>query len=181
MDRELIEYIPQILQNTEEYKAILNDGEQEQVNILWQEITNTLNNQFVQSANEAGISRYEKMLNIVPNTYDTLDARKSRILTRWYDPIAYTMETLKDKLTALCGEGNYSINADFTNYSMTITASLPLSGQVRELEKMLMELIPANIVVTIVNNLVRDVQNDMYQGTVITENKIYTIEQEEVE
>ena len=79
--KELIKYIPYMLQDIREYKAILEDGEQEKIDILWQNLEDTLNNQFVESANEAGVRRYEKILNISPKTTATLEERKFTILT----------------------------------------------------------------------------------------------------
>ena len=158
---KLIEYIPQSLQDVEEYKAILEEAEQEEINELWQELWNTLNNQFILNTNEEGIARYEKLLNIKPNSYDTLLARQSRVITRWNDQGVYTLKTLKEKLTVLCGEDNFSIVTDFVNYAMTINVALSLSGQAHELEYMLKWLVPANIVVTTNNNLIRDIDNGM--------------------
>lgn len=177
-NNKLIEYIPQVLQDVEEYKAILEDGEQEEIDILWQELSNILNNQFIFDTNEKGIARYEKLLNIKPNSYDTLLARQSRVVNRWNDQGVYTLNVLKEKLTMLCGENNFSIVTDFENYSITVNVALPLSGQVDELEYMFKWIIPANIVVTTNNNLVRDIDNGMYQGTPIVSSKRYTIDGE---
>jgi hypothetical protein len=91
------------------------------------------------------------------------------------------MKTLEDKLTMICGEGNFTITPNFNNYEMTITVKLPLQGQVNDLEYMLSWLIPANIKVITINDLYREVNDDMYHATAVVSGKRYTIDQEEGE
>ena len=176
---DLTKYVPQTLKDFLDIKYIV-DAENPEFNSVLS-ITSSLSNaSFINEADEIGVYRFEKMLGITPNDYDTIQARQSRILTRWNDTIPYTMETLKEKLTVLCGEDNFSITTDFENYSITITVSLPLSGQVEELEYLIKNLVPANLIVEMLNNMSRDIDDSMYQATAVVSNIRHTIEQEEV-
>lgn len=147
----LISYLPQFVQEYREIKQVMI-GETPEIQILEDETEIMKNNQFILSCNEVGIRRFEILLGITPNSDDTLDARISRVITRWNDSIPYTFRGLIDRLNIMCGEGNYTLLPNFNEYELELVVCLPLSGQVEELDYMLSYMIPANIKV-ISNNL----------------------------
>lgn len=121
--------------------------EQIQIEIAEMELENTVNNAFIMSCNLNGILRYESMLGIIPNPYDTLEARQIRVMARWNNMMPYTYRELIKMLDVLCGKGNYVLAPDFNNYSLGIITNLPLSSQLEELEKLIYNIIPCNLVV----------------------------------
>lgn len=148
----LIGYLPPFMQEYVEMQQIMN-AEQPDVQVLEDETEIIKNNQFIQSCNIVGIRKFEQLMHIVPLPYDTLDARISRVLTRWNDIVPYTKQTLKAKLDTLCGVGNYTMIPNFDAYTLDIITHLELSGQVDELDYILSYMIPANIVFTARNEI----------------------------
>ena len=147
----LISYLPQFVQEYREIKQVMI-GETPEIQILEDETEIIKNNQFILTCDEVGIKRFETLLGITPSPDDTLDARISRVITRWNDSIPYTYRGLIDRLNIMCGEGNYTLLPNFNDYELELVVCLPLSGQVEELDYMLSYMIPANIKV-ISNNL----------------------------
>lgn len=111
------------------------------------------NNLFIETCDEKGISRFESIMGIYPLDTDTLESRISRVLTRWNEKLPYTFLFLLSKLDSLCGKENYIIVKDFNNYKMDITTYLELSGQVEELDYLLNNIIPANILLNVKNEV----------------------------
>ena len=108
-NRHLINYLPEFLRDIREYKAILTDGVEPEIVNLYQAIENALNNQFIQDADEYGVSRWEKILGITYKSDYTLDERKFAILTKINEHLPYTTKSMEKRLESLCGKDNYSV------------------------------------------------------------------------
>ena len=147
--KNLIEYIPQIFQDIREYKAIFEDGEQEEFNVLWQGIENALNNQFVEYANEAGVKRSEKILNISPKSTATLDERKFTIKSRLNEEIPFTFKMLDKKLKMLCGDDGYILVSIPEEYRLVVGLGLVAYNNYYDVENLLKKMVPANIIIEI--------------------------------
>ena len=174
-DVELLKHLPLFIQEYREIKHIMN-SEQPAIQKLEDETEIIKNNQFILSCDIDGIARFENLLGITPKPDDTLDARKSRVITRWNDSIPYTYKGLKEKLNVMCGEGNYLLIPSFNEYGLEIVVSLPLSGQADELDYMLSYMIPANIVVTSRNNMVRTMTGTVHGGGTTIETSNFTLQ-----
>lgn len=146
-DVELLNHLPLFLQEYREIRAIMQT-ENPEIQIAEDETEIIFNNQFIQSCNLKGISRFESLMGITPEINDTLESRISRVLTRWNDTVPYTFIVLCQKLNTLCEKDNYEIERNINKYTMDITTHLELPGQVDELDYILDYIIPANIVVT---------------------------------
>ncbi|MCR5777257.1 MAG: YmfQ family protein [Lachnospiraceae bacterium] len=162
-DVRLIEHLPPFVQQYREIKAIM-DAENPEVQTLENATETIKNNQFIVSCNLAGIARYEQLIGITPDPYDTLDARISRVLIRWNDKAPYTKWTLKNRLDTLCGEGEYTIDYRYDDYEVDIDTNLELSGQVKELERIINTMIPANLVVNSNNKMPFTIDTPLYYG-----------------
>ncbi|WP_425755382.1 putative phage tail protein [Ihubacter sp. rT4E-8] len=171
----LLSFLPEFVQEYREIKHIMN-SEQPEIQKLEDETEIIKNNQFILSCDIDGIARFENLLGITPKPDDTLDARKSRVITRWNDSIPYTYKGLKEKLNVMCGEGNYLLIPSFNEYGLEIVVSLPLSGQADELDYMLSYMIPANIVVTSRNNMVRTMTGTVHGGGTTIETSNFTLQ-----
>ena len=171
----LLSFLPEFVQEYREIKHIMN-SEQPEIQKLEDETEIIKNNQFILSCDIDGIARFENLLGITPKPDDTLDARKSRVITRWNDSIPYTYKGIKEKLNVMCGEGNYLLIPSFNEYGLEIVVSLPLSGQADELDYMLSYMIPANIVVTSRNNMVRTMTGTVHGGGTTIETSNFTLQ-----
>lgn len=171
----LLSFLPEFVQEYREIKHIMN-SEQPEIQKLEDETEIIKNNQFILSCDIDGIARFENLLGITPKPDDTLNARKSRVITRWNNSIPYTYKGLKEKLNVMCGEGNYLLIPSFNEYGLEIVVSLPLSSQADELDYMLSYMIPANIVVTSRNNLVRTMTGTVHGGGTTIETSNFTLQ-----
>lgn len=171
----LIDYLPRFVSEYKEIKKIMS-SEQQEIDSLRIEINRMFNNQFIMNCDVKGITRFEKLLGIIPNKFDTLESRKSRVLVRWNDSIPYTLKELKEKLLVMCGEGNFDVELD--EYNLIITVKLPLINQVNELEYMLNYMIPCNLIVTTRNNLEYKASAVFYASPFNAINRIYNIKSE---
>lgn len=146
----LIEYLPPFIADYREMQEIMSAENPEFV-LTAKEYDRLLDNQFIISCDEVGISRFEKILGIVPTANDTLQSRISRVLIRWNDTAPYTWKAFLQKLQTLCGD-DFEVIPDWNNYTLKIITHLDVYGQVDELENILGYMPPSNIEI-IANNV----------------------------
>lgn len=149
---DLVSYLPPIMAEFQEYRATL-EAENPEFVIIWNATDQVLQNEFIATADEYGINRFEQILNILPSKEDTLESRRSRVQTRWFNTIPYTLKALFGKLIALCGENNFTVVKDYDHYKISIFTDLELFGQAEELDFTLDTMIPCNMIVVSRNNI----------------------------
>lgn len=154
-DVNLIEHLPLFIQQFREMKQIM-DAENPEFQLMIDESERIKNNQFIETSDLLGISKFEGLLNIHPSPDDTLESRISRIMTRWNDVVPYTYRALIQKLVQLCDGLNFTINKNFDEYKMEIITHLELSGQVDELQYLFGYIIPVNLELTSKNEIYCD-------------------------
>lgn len=143
---DLISYLPEYLQEYREIQEALN-SQQPEVQKL-EDITEILmNNQFILWSDEQGIERFENMLGLKALDDDTLENRRFRVLSRWNNAIPYTVFILKEKLKTLCGEEGYSLEIFHEEYRIKVRVALKSRKNYRMAEEMLLEVVPANMVI----------------------------------
>lgn len=163
-DVDLVSYLPPFMQTYKEPVAAL-EAENPEFQIIWKATDRVLYNRFISTADEYGISRFEKMLGIYPTSEDTLESRRSRVQSKWFNKIPYTMRVLLQKLTVLCGNTDFSLTHDFkVGYTLTLETDLELYGQVEELEYIINSMIPENIVVVSKNSIPCNVKGAVLFG-----------------
>ncbi len=150
---DLVSYLPEFMQTYVEPVAAL-ESENPEFDIVWKAVDRILYNRFIATADEYGISRFERMLGIHPSTQDTLESRRSRVQSKWFNKVPYTYKVLLQKLTVLCGDTDFRLTHNFTTgYTLTLFTNLELYGQVEELENIINTMIPCNIVVDSTNEI----------------------------
>lgn len=159
-DVELLKSLPLFIQEYREIREIMK-AENPDFQSYSDETEIILNNQFIQSCNETGISRFEKMMGITSSEDESLQGRISKVLSRWNDSIPYTFILLCRKLNALCGQNNYEITRNINEYTMEILTHLEYLGQVEELEYLTSYMIPANIDYKLNNKISINVDGDI--------------------
>lgn len=147
-ERQLLDYLPPFLQEVADLCHIMK-AEQPEFDNLWEQIANALNDQFVLTATEKGIKRWEQMLKISPKDTDTLEERRFRIITKINRELPYTERKLHETLTAICGEGNYEIDLQPQNYHITVKLALANQNNYREVVNLLVNMLPANLTQTV--------------------------------
>ncbi len=153
---DLVSYLPPFLAEYEQTKATL-EAENPEFVITWNAADRVLRNEFIATADEYGISRFERMLKIYPSKEDTLESRRARVQARWISPLPYTEKMFLEKLISICGENNFTFTKKYEQYRIEIEVSLELFGQVEELVNIIGEMFPCNIVAVVKNNITIEV------------------------
>ncbi|MCI9430596.1 MAG: DUF2313 domain-containing protein [Lachnospiraceae bacterium] len=149
---DLISYLPPFIA---EYKQVSRtlEAENPEFRIVWEAANRVLYNEFIATADEYGIGRYEKMLKIYPSKEDTLESRRARVQARWISCLPYTERMLLEKLISLCGKNDFRLIKKYDCYRIELEVSLELFGQVEELERIVSTVIPCNMVIIIRNKI----------------------------
>lgn len=143
MDRELIEYLPEFMREYREIKIIC-DKEQQQVEKIWEQCERIWDNQFIATADEETIKRWERMLKV--NVGDTwnLEDRRNKILSIITEQRPYTDEALDIMLKSIFGEENYQM--EYINpLELLVSVSFESKNEIVNVEKMLDRILPANL------------------------------------
>ncbi len=143
-ETKLCEYLPEYLQEYREIKETL-EAENPEFQLIWNASDKVLSNQYIQTADEYGISRFERLLGILPSVQDNLESRRAKVQARWFNTLPYTLRALIGKLKALSGDKGFTLTKYYEIYRLDIETDLELYGQVEELERIVEELLPCNI------------------------------------
>jgi hypothetical protein len=160
-DVDLVSYLPPFMADYKEIRETLK-AEDPEFRLIWDASQSVLYNEFIMTADEYGISRYEKMLDLYPAKEDTLESRRAKVLIRWTASLPYTDRMFLEKLIAICGENNFVLTKQYDRYRIEVEVSLDLFGQLEELEKVVGIMIPCNMVIVIKNKLSYEVRNTAY-------------------
>ena len=117
-----------------------------EVQAIWDLLINIFKEQYIYTADDYGLSQWEKILELQPEPTDSSDTRRFAILAALLGQRPYTMIKLRELLDTLCGEGNYKIIEDFNNYSIKFKISLGVKKQRDIVANMLKEIIPMNLI-----------------------------------
>jgi hypothetical protein len=146
-DRNLIDYLPPFERNVKEFDAILTQAEQPEMVLLWDAYNDILNDQFIMDATENGVSRWEKILGIVPKATETLESRKFTILTRTSEQPPFTLTALEKQLETLCGAGNYEVTRDVSAKILYVRVALAAKSNFNDVGVLLERIVPANMLI----------------------------------
>ncbi len=144
MDRRLINYLPPVLQQVQEFQAI-NAANEPEISIAWDALAAVMANQFLDAADEWGVAVWERELRILPKGTDTMEFRKARIKSMWNTQLPYTLPQLRNILQALCGAGNYSADIAAGSYHLVVKIGLAAKSNYRDVQSLLQQVIPANL------------------------------------
>lgn len=150
---ELKRYLPPFLQEYEELSSCLNAEDPEFI-LVWNGTERVLKNAFIETADEYGLKRFEKLLGIFPSKEDDIESRRSRIFSRWFTTLPYTFRVFIRRMELLCGGRDFIVTKYFTEeYRLEIESYMEQFGQVAELEHMIDTIVPCNMVVNVLNRI----------------------------
>lgn len=175
-DVNLTSYLPEFMQSYTEPMSAL-EAENPEFAIMWKAVDRLLYNRFISTADEYGISRFEKMLGIYPQITDTLEVRRMRVQNRWFNAIPYTIRALAERIAKLLDEEqSFSIWSDFKEaYTLVITLYMLNDSKAEEVQYILSTMIPENIVTSIICENVH--LGKIYFGAVMHEADIIEMKQ----
>ena len=147
MRRKLQDYLPPILLKTYEF-PLLCDTEQPEIDRLRDAADAVLDAQFISTAGETAIARYEKIFGITPMDTDTLDERRFRVLAKINAQLPFSVRRLRQQLETLCGADGYKLEIDGGRYTLTVKVALTAKRNRAAVEELLGVIVPANMVCT---------------------------------
>ena len=131
MRKKLQDYLPPILLRTYEF-PLLCETEQPEIDRLHDAADAVLDAQFLSTAGEYAIQRYEKIFGVAPQDTDTLDERRFKVLTRINTQLPFSVRRLRQQLATLCG----------------VKVALTAKRNQQAVEELLADIVPANMVCT---------------------------------
>lgn len=147
MRKKLQDYLPPILLKTYEF-PLLCDTEQPEIDRLRDAADAVLDAQFISTAGETAIARYEKIFKITPMDTDTLDERRFRVLAKINAQLPFSVRRLRQQLATLCGADGYKLELDGGKYTLTVKVALTAKRNQQAVEELLADIVPANMVCT---------------------------------
>lgn len=160
---ELLKKLPLFHRNIYEFQQISKATTPELEQLL-HKIDFILDNWFIDTSDEYGISRMEKIVGIVSDSNIDLETRRFNLLLKMSEKLPYTDETLEERLTSLCGAGNYSIHRDYDNYKIDITTSLEAGDTFESMCEALDNMIPCNMDLSVSNKVIIISTGVIYTG-----------------
>ncbi len=148
---DLIACLPSFLAGYGEIKEILK-AEEPEFSLLWDNTKRALYNQFITTADEKGIAGYERLLGLLPESSDSLEQRRARVMSKWLAKLPYTYKALIERLKALCGD-DFSLYCDFEKYILRLLVHFREYSSFLEVKKLFREMLPANIFYVAVNSV----------------------------
>ena len=152
MDRQLINYLPYQVREFQEYKGIAI-GEQPEFELAWDHWQEVFDNQFIDTAKDYGLSRWEKMLHITPKATDTLESRRIRIKSQLNNFTPYTFRVFMQMMNHLANGELFQVFLDPGSYLMRFLLEWGANGKIEALEWLIEEILPANIAIDAKNEL----------------------------
>ncbi len=146
---KLIDYLPPYIQNYKEIEEIMVT-ENPEMQLVADETEVIKNNQYILTCDEKGISRFEKLLNILVSKNDSLDARIKRVLVKWNDNIPYTYENLEVFLNSLCGDDGYFMYLFNDEYKLDVYIRLKVKEMYDDVVLLLDRVVPCNLGVNVI-------------------------------
>ncbi|MDU0938755.1 MAG: hypothetical protein E7A81_00500 [Clostridiales bacterium] len=164
---ELIKYLPDYVADYREIKSI-TIAEDPEFKLVWNEADNTRNNQFLDTCDEVGLSRFEKLLSL-KNEIKSVDMRKvvvrSKLLLQDFDLISY--------LSSLYGSENFSVLVK--GYNLYINLFTKFDDIKKELEATLKEMVPVNMITNITYE--KAMLGIIYQGGIICQADVFRLKE----
>lgn len=148
MDRkvEIESYAPEFLSEYKEIKTIYN-CENIELEKIWELFYSILDNAFIETANEYGVERWEKIIGITANkSIESLQFRKERILNRLTMMPPFTIRFLRKQLDTVIGVEKYDVYVDYANYTLYLESSAVNQNWYEEISFTINQIKPANIV-----------------------------------
>lgn len=165
MERQLIQYLPYAVREFDVFKA-LTAGEQPEFELAWDAQELALANQYIDTATNYGLSRWEAMLQIVPRTSDTLESRRIKIKAKLNTIVPYTIRALIEKITAIAEGDPFTVTIAEASYVLQIITEWESNGQVDSLKDILELMVPVNIAIDSQNQISGEIENPAYISSI---------------
>lgn len=138
---EMLGFLPEFLRDFRELREIIT-AEEPEFDMLVENLENTLNSMFIETATEMGLEKYEKLLNIKPISTN-IEERRASVMALWFSNMPFTIRALKERLSMI--QGNSNVDAWVTNYLLHVKTDLSTNEQISNARIIIDSMIPANL------------------------------------
>lgn len=145
--KNYIKYLPEFMQRFKEIKEISN-AEDKIIKDEWERYKDTENSQWIDTAEERGLKRYEDMLNISGGG-NSVQVRREALKVKYNNNFIYTHYTFKKYLDDICGKENYDLEIVYNKYAVNISLGLNKKFLFSILKDYVRSIIPANMEVNV--------------------------------
>ena len=158
----LKKYLPGFIGGIKEFQE-LDKTVSIEIDELRAKILQIQENQFIETASDEGLRRYEQLMRL-PSTGD-IELRRFNILNKYNSTIPFTMRWLNNMLNTTLGKGNFLLDINYNKYTLTISIVASKEHLIEMLYKDLRKKIPCNLVLNITT--LAPVEVDSYAGVYI--------------
>ena len=144
----LLSYWMPVLRGIKEFKQIAL-AEEPEIVLLLNACDRALSNMFIETADEAGIERFERLMGITLASDASLEVRRFNAQVKWGEAKPYTEAELNKLLSNMLGEGNYGVAVNYADYEITVKLGLGQEDMVDTVAKLLEQVVPVNMVINI--------------------------------
>lgn len=145
-DTDLLSLLPPWYREILDYQQLCF-AEEAQFEALAAEITAVADNFFFQTMGASAVGMWEKVFGILADpAAETLSFRRARVLSRVSTRPPFTMAFLRQKLDELIGEGQWTVEMDYKNYTLYIESAAYSQNYAAEISYTVGRVKPAHIV-----------------------------------
>lgn len=145
VETNLIEYLPRWFRDVLEFQALCQT-ETEQLEGLAEAMGAVADNFFFQTMDVGAIGQWEQIFGIISAPSESLSFRRARLLNRVSTRPPFTLTFLQERLDALIGPGEYTIQVDYPNYTLYVESAAQNQDYAMEIAVTINTIKPCHIV-----------------------------------
>jgi len=160
----LEKYLPWVLQNAKEMKAICQ-AENVEFQTLYDQLWRWFANTFIFNTDIAGVERWESMLGIYPPQNATIFDRQAAIFLTVNGTRPYTEKSFEKLIAGMYHQGAVTLSVDPNSYTVILNLDTDMSERINEVRRYARLIIPANMIIQAAR--IVPIANPMYAGSIV--------------
>lgn len=143
-DIDISQFLPPVSRDSRDMQEIMRVENPEFI-LLWEIMADLLDNQFIPTMGELGLSHWEWILEVLPQDTDTIEDRRNRILRLLAGTRPYTVEKLQEMLDATFGSGAVGVDLNENLYEIWFILSKEMRERLSEVINYAEPIVPKNL------------------------------------
>ena len=141
---DISQFLPPVSRDSQDIQEVMR-VENPEFKLLWDIMADLLDNQFIPSMGELGLSHWEWILEVLPQDTDTIEDRRNRILRLLAGTRPYTVEKLQEMLDATFGTGSVGVDLNENQYEIWFILSKEMRERSGEVINYAEPIVPKNL------------------------------------
>jgi phage-like element PBSX protein xkdU len=143
-DIDISQFLPPVSRDSQDIQEVMRI-ENPEFKLLWDIMADILDNQFIPTMGEFGLSHWEWILDVLPQDTDTIEDRRNRILRLLAGTRPYTVEKLQEMLDATFGTGSVGVDLNENQYEIWFILSKEMRERSGEVINYAEPIVPKNL------------------------------------